>query len=154
MSDVTEPAFPRIPGPPGRLEAIRKRYFRSPVQALVSVLGLGLLGWILWIVLDWAVFSAVFVRLFLSAHSNAARSVDVSRAVVAAENAAECFKSGAEPTLYYDDEWRAAKQADAAFHVTRDDDAAGGVVTETIAVETAKGETLYTLTVKKAGAVD
>ena len=28
-----------------------------------------------------------------------------------------------------------------------------GVVTETIAVETAKGETLYTLTVKKAGVV-
>ena len=51
-----------------------------------------------------AVFSAVFVRLFLSAHSNAARSADVSRAVAAAENVAECFKSGAEPTLYYDDE--------------------------------------------------
>lgn len=60
MSDVTEATFSRNPAPPGRLETIRKRYFRSPVQALISVLGLGFLAWVLWNVLDWAVFSAVF----------------------------------------------------------------------------------------------
>lgn len=63
MNDVTQsatrPAATRA-APPGRLALIRKRYFRTPIQALTSVLGLGLLAWIVWNLLNWAVFSAVF----------------------------------------------------------------------------------------------
>lgn len=43
------------PGP-----GLRKRFFRTPLQALISVTCLVLLGWLLWRVLDWAILSAVF----------------------------------------------------------------------------------------------
>ena len=101
-----------------------------------------------------AVFAAVFVRLFLSARTMQARSADVSSAVAAAQNAAESFKAGTAPALYYDEQWRPAQQAGAAFVLTCADSTTGGVVTERIAVKTAAGEALYSLTVKKAGAVD
>lgn len=101
-----------------------------------------------------AVFAAVFVRLFLSAHSTAARSADVSSAVIAAQNAAECFKADTAPQLWYDEQWRPTKQAGAAFALSLSSSDAGGVVTEKIDVRRAAGETLYTLTVKKAGAAN
>ena len=99
-----------------------------------------------------AVFAAVFVKLFLSAHTTAQNSADVSSAVIAAQNAAECFKAGTDPALYYDDEWRPTKQAGAAFVLMRSDSSTGGVVTEKIDVLRASGGALYTLTVKKTEA--
>lgn len=96
-----------------------------------------------------ALFAAVFVRLFLSARTIAARSADVSSAVIAAQNAAECFKAGAAPELYYDELWRPAEQAGAAFRLSLAESASGGVATEQISVHNAAGETLYSLTVKK-----
>lgn len=48
------------PAMPTLGQSLRKRYFRTPLQGLVSVLCLSLLGWLLWTVLDWAIFSAVF----------------------------------------------------------------------------------------------
>lgn len=41
-------------------QTLRRRYFRTPVQALISIVCLSLLGWLLWTVLDWAILSAVF----------------------------------------------------------------------------------------------
>ena len=96
-----------------------------------------------------AVFAAVFARLFLAAHTEAAASADVSSAVIAAQNAAECFKAGAAPQLYYDELWRPTKQAGAAFRLTLADSSASGVVTEKIDVQRAAGETLYSLTVRR-----
>lgn len=60
MSDLTQSHARPGSRSPGTLESLRKRYFGTPLQALISVLGLLLLGWILWAVLDWAVFRAVF----------------------------------------------------------------------------------------------
>ena len=59
MSDI---AMERVapPPPPGFAAEMRRRFFPTPLQAAVSVLCLSLLGYILWKVLDWAVFSAVF----------------------------------------------------------------------------------------------
>ena len=57
MSDPT-PASP--PAPPGKLTDLRRRYFRTPVQAAISLACLGLLAWLAWGVLNWAVFSAEF----------------------------------------------------------------------------------------------
>ena len=57
----TSPTMPIAPirraGWPHRL---RKRFFPTPLQSAVSAAGILLLGWILWNLLDWAVFSAVF----------------------------------------------------------------------------------------------
>ena len=96
-----------------------------------------------------AAFAAVFVRFFFAAQTKAANSADVSSAVIAAQNAAECFKAGTAPELFYDEEWRPTKQAGAAFYLTLADSTASGVVTEKIDVQRAAGETLYSLTVKK-----
>lgn len=96
-----------------------------------------------------AVFAAVFVRLFFTAHETAKNSADVGSAVIAAQNAAECFKAGTDAELFFDDEWRPTKSSGAAFHLRLSDSADHGVVTEKIDVCSASGETLYTLTVKK-----
>ncbi|SDE93677.1 general L-amino acid transport system permease protein [Paracoccus isoporae] len=60
MSDVARHAVSGQPAPPGIGERLRKDYFRSPQQALISILGLGFFAWILWTVANWAIFSAVF----------------------------------------------------------------------------------------------
>ncbi|RAI01681.1 amino acid ABC transporter permease [Acuticoccus sediminis] len=54
MSDVAAPPAPSI------LEVVRRRYFSSVGNTLLTVVSLALLGTILWKVLDWAVFTAVF----------------------------------------------------------------------------------------------
>lgn len=45
---------------PGLFDGLKRRFFKTPPQALVSALSLALLVWIGWKILDWAVFSAVF----------------------------------------------------------------------------------------------
>lgn len=53
MTDLAPPT-------PGMLEDLRRRYFASPLQALVSLLSLGLIALVGWKLLNWALFSAVF----------------------------------------------------------------------------------------------
>lgn len=53
MTDLAPPA-------PGMLEDLRRRFFASPLQALVSLLSLGLIALVGWKLLNWALFSAVF----------------------------------------------------------------------------------------------
>lgn len=96
-----------------------------------------------------AVFAAVFVRLFFSAKQRSDRSADESRAVLAAENAAECFKSGEEPVLYYNEKWQPASKTGAVYKLSLEPSSADGVAAETITVLNAKGESLFTLTVKR-----
>ena len=49
---------------PGRFDVmlarLKKRAFATPSQSALSVLVFGLLAYILWLLLDWAVFSAVW----------------------------------------------------------------------------------------------
>ena len=59
MADRTIDSMTRPPAP-GFVADIRRRFFPSPFQAAVSVFCLSLLGYVVWKVLDWAVFSAVF----------------------------------------------------------------------------------------------
>lgn len=44
----------------GLLEMARRRYFPTPLQSLISATCLAVLAWIVWNLLDWAIFSAVF----------------------------------------------------------------------------------------------
>lgn len=96
-----------------------------------------------------AVFAAVFVRLFFGAKQRADQSANETRAVIAAENAAECFKAGKVPALYYDENWRPAGPAGTAYRLVLNRSSANGVVTEEITVLTAEGAALFTLTAKK-----
>jgi general L-amino acid transport system permease protein len=48
------------PPAPGKLEDLKRRFFATPIQALVSLFSLALLVLLGWKLLDWAVFSAVF----------------------------------------------------------------------------------------------
>ena len=59
MTDTAQARLSRDPSP-SWLDNIRRRYFPTPIQSAISVIGLGLLGWLLWNLLDWAVFSAVW----------------------------------------------------------------------------------------------
>ncbi|RUV31042.1 amino acid ABC transporter permease [Mesorhizobium sp. M5C.F.Ca.IN.020.32.2.1] len=48
------------PQGPGFAANLKRRFFATPLQALVSGVSLALLFWVAWNVLDWALFSAVF----------------------------------------------------------------------------------------------
>lgn len=59
MTDVTGPVLP--PRPANRFwQRLRRQSFATPVDAAVSLIVLGALGWMIWTALDWAVFSAVW----------------------------------------------------------------------------------------------
>ena len=45
---------------PRFLEGIRRKYFRTPLNVVISLTALAVLGWIVWALLDWAVFKAVW----------------------------------------------------------------------------------------------
>ncbi|WP_287150035.1 amino acid ABC transporter permease [Mesorhizobium sp.] len=48
------------PQGPGFSANLKRRFFATPLQALISGVSLALLLWVAWNVLDWALFSAVF----------------------------------------------------------------------------------------------
>ncbi len=95
-----------------------------------------------------AVFSAVNLQLFSSAHKLSEESDCLSHAIIAAENAAECFKAGLEPALFYDEDWLPTGENCAEYVLTLEDTAKNGVNTAEIAVTDKNGGELFTLTVK------
>lgn len=48
------------PPAPGRLEDLRRRFFATPLQALLSLISLTIMVFLAWKLLNWAIFSAVF----------------------------------------------------------------------------------------------
>ena len=48
------------PPPPTIAEDLKRRYFASPLQAIVSLLSLAVIAFVVWKVLNWAFLSAVF----------------------------------------------------------------------------------------------
>ena len=48
------------PPAPGKLEDLRRRFFATPLQAVMSLICLAIMAFIIWKLLNWAVFSAVF----------------------------------------------------------------------------------------------
>jgi len=48
------------PPAPGKLEDLRRRFFATPLQAVMSLICLAILAFIVWKLLNWAVFQAVF----------------------------------------------------------------------------------------------
>lgn len=95
-----------------------------------------------------AVFSAVNLRIFASAHKILEESDRLSHAVIAAENAAECFKAGLEPNLFYDEGWLPTEEKSAEYVLTLEEATQNGVSTAEITVTDKNDGKLFTLTVK------
>ena len=96
-----------------------------------------------------AVFAAIFLRIFLSAHQLYVQSNNLSHAIVAAENAAECFKSGADPILFYDKDWNPTAEKDASYKLTLNVMSQEDINTANIIVKSKDGAEEFSLTVKK-----
>lgn len=94
------------------------------------------------------VFAAVCLRVFFAARTMAAESSARNHAVTAAENAAECFKAGEEPVLFYGPDWAPADRTDAAFSLTMETAQGHGVKTALITVSETGGGVLFALNVK------
>lgn len=95
-----------------------------------------------------AVFSAVNLRIFATAHKISEDSVRLSHAIVAAENAAECFKAGLEPALFYDEGWLPTEESLAEYVVTLEQFSKNGVSTAEITVTDKNDGELFSLTAK------
>ena len=92
-----------------------------------------------------AVFAALDLRVFAAANRLEKDSERLSHAVIAAESAAECFKAGEAPTLYYDGNWLPTDKESAEFIVTIESSSNNGISSARIAVTDKNGE-LFTLT--------
>ena len=82
--------------------------FRAELTLLELIIVIGL----------FAVFGALDLRIFAEANRLGKESDRLSHAVIAAENAAECFKSGEVPALYYDNSWLPTDKVSAEYIIT------------------------------------
>lgn len=64
-----------------------------------------------------AVFASVCMRIFLSARQSSDQNTELNHAIIVAENAAECFKAGIDPVLYFDDNWNPIGENDATYRL-------------------------------------
>ena len=96
------------------------------------------------------VFSAISLRIFMSAHTLSRESSTVSQAILTAEHAAEYFKAGLAPDLYYDANWAPARAEDAVYGLRLSESLEGRVRTAELTVLALDTETeLFSLTVKR-----
>jgi hypothetical protein len=107
-----------------------------------------------------AVASAVCAELFAAAHTTSQKSSDLSMAVLAAETAAESFKSdfvdsglaGGSAYFFYDGAWQPVTGAEgAAFHTVVDYSAEERLLAADITVFNSRTEQpIYQVVAKKA----
>ena len=96
------------------------------------------------------VFSAISLRIFMSAHELSLESSAVSQAILTAEHAAEYFKAGLSPDLYYDADWSPTGADSAVYGLRLSEGLEGRVRTAEISVLALDTETaLFSLTVKR-----
>ncbi len=94
-----------------------------------------------------AVFVALDLRIFAEAHRLETESEKLDHAVIAAESAAECFKAGEVPDLYYDIDWLPTDNVNAEYIVTVDIASEDEIESARISVADKGGE-LFSLTAK------
>ena len=87
------------------------------------------------------------LRVFAGANRLEKESDRLSHAVIAAESAADCFKAGESPVLYYDSSWLPTDKGSAEYIVSVESSVNGGIETARISV-TDKNEELFALTAK------
>ena len=116
---------------------IRHNGFGAELTLLELIIVIGL----------FAVFAAMDLRIFAVANRLEKESDRLSHAVIAAESAAECFKAGEEPVLYFDSSWLPTDKRSAEYIVTVDSSERSGIETARFSV-TDKNEEIFTLTAK------
>jgi len=95
-----------------------------------------------------AVFATIILRLFISAQQISLQSNNLSRAIMAAENAAECVKAGTEPAVFYNEDWVPSEQNESAYRLTLETVPEEGVSTTIITVKDKADTEIFSLTVK------
>lgn len=95
-----------------------------------------------------AVFMVVNLRIFASAHKISKDSDRLSHAIVAAENAAECFKAGLEPTLFYDESWLPTEENRVEYVLALEESYQNDVSTAEITVTDKNDGEIFNLKVK------
>lgn len=95
-----------------------------------------------------AVFSTVTLRLFMSSQRTALQSNNLSHAIMAAENAAECVKAKIEPTVFYNEEWAPSEKDESEYRLTLENVSEDGVITTIITVQDRFDVEMFSLTVK------
>lgn len=116
-----------------------KRYvgFGSELTLLELIIAIGL----------FSIFAAICLRFFAASHQILKQSEMLSHAIIAAENAAECFKAGTEPEKYYSSEWEPTEKRSAYYCLKIDDLSQSTVKTENIRVTDKDGSEIFSLTV-------
>lgn len=96
------------------------------------------------------VFSAISLRIFMSAREISLESSARAQAILTAQHAAEYFKAGQAPGLYYDADWAPAKAEDAVYILRLSETLEGRVRTAEISVLAPDtGTELFSLTAKR-----
>lgn len=121
------------------------------------------------LILFFSIAGAICVRLFVSAHTRAADSANLNKAVLAAQSAVEAYKGSGQPgetfqellgakadadgvyQVYYDEAWQAAEtEAPAFVMVIRISEESGVGQADVSIVQQGRLENpIYTLTAKK-----
>lgn len=94
-----------------------------------------------------AVFAALDLRVFAEAHRLEKESDRLGHAFIVAESAAECFKAGEAPSLYYDGDWLPTDKVAAEYIVTVETSSKDGIEKARVSVTDKSGE-LFALTAK------
>jgi len=95
-----------------------------------------------------ALFSALCLSIFVSAHEISEKNRLLLNAITVAQDAAECYKSDCEPILFFDENWNAADRTDAAYTIALDSKIEGDVGTAEISVMDNTDDVIFTLYVK------
>lgn len=94
-----------------------------------------------------AILAVVDLRVFAAAQRLEQESGKLGHAIIAAESAAECFKAGETPSLYYDSDWLPTDKGTAEYIVTVETSSDDRIESARIAVKDNSGE-LFALTAK------
>ena len=95
-------------------------------------------------------FSAISLRIFMSAHQISLESSARSQAILTAEHAAEYFKAGLVPAPYYNEDWAPTEDENAVYGLRFSDRLDGRIRTAELSILNLDTEAeLFSLTVKR-----
>ena len=92
-----------------------------------------------------ALFAVMCMRIFLSTQQISNQNSQLYHAIIAAQNAAECFKADRPPILYYTEAWAPADETSAAYQVDIAVSVKNGIKKADIRVTARDGNKIFSL---------